>query len=400
MPSTSVNCSECGADLRKKNAYLFGNRRLRRVPLACGLVLSAAAGGWLGAAAWLSAAGVDYQQYKPVSWLMRETASRDAETVTAALAELTRRLQTGRLPDKQIGELIDRALAHQADRSGPWAPDWGKFVEQAFRAGKAPREKWARYLEQALAPALEARRSIGDGDDLPFAVSVRQVRTVLENVRVRFESQSLRIDGRPHPYLESDDTFTAFAKSAGTRWSPPPVRLGGKDVIPLQSGDHTLSVTFELKLRDEHAPLGRPLAVKVLTLEAPFRVLPPGCPSVKLVSEASYRAGVERSFDVSLLGFGRLGKDWLDATVESRPPPVGVSYEVFARCAGREWPVGRLARPRGGPRKWFDLKAYTPGLDLKQVELVFRPSPDAARATTDVDEAWQGEFVLHYDPRR
>src|SRR5687767_8607470 len=106
LPLGTAACPECGADLREPHALTTAARLRRRacakVAIGCGLLVAAFACVHV-------ARGVDWQRVKPVWMLVRE--GRDADTHRAALAELIRRLDEGRLSGAEAGRVADEALA-------------------------------------------------------------------------------------------------------------------------------------------------------------------------------------------------------------------------------------------------------------------------------------------------
>ena len=145
-----------------------GPRRLRPLLLAVSgpvLVLCLA---W-GALAWWTRGGdLHAMRFKPASWLLTDATGGDVRRRDAALAEFARRIAEGRVAPDREREVIELALAHQADGSKAWVHGWGYVVEMARAAGRVPNDQWRRYQAQALTLRLEpdaptVRPSLGLG---------------------------------------------------------------------------------------------------------------------------------------------------------------------------------------------------------------------------------------------
>ena len=84
----------------------------------------------------------------------------------------------------------------------------------------------------------------------------------------------------------------------------------------------------------------------------------------------------------------------LAGEIEARRLPSGVSFDVFARAAGREYFAGTVAVNRNRFTRHAMRAAPFPADPAAPVDLVFRTNPKAARLTVDVEEAWNGELVV------
>ena len=147
-PQGSAACPECGADLAARRAIVTGTRARRPLMLAGGVLLVVAGGAWLGVDVYRDVKR-DPQGAKPAWWLTHEVGSANAARRDAALAELVRRVEAGRLSGRRASAVTERILARQADAAYPWSTTLGDWVERARAAGKVPEEQWNRYLRQA-----------------------------------------------------------------------------------------------------------------------------------------------------------------------------------------------------------------------------------------------------------
>src|SRR2546423_905875 len=114
-PGDSHKCPECGATLHAKRAIVIGVRQRSALalsvgtpPLLIGLVVAAAIG-------WGNYRDVDWQRYKPLTWLLYQANSSDPAAQSPAVAEMLRRLNAGTLSKEQASAIIDAGLKAQGD---------------------------------------------------------------------------------------------------------------------------------------------------------------------------------------------------------------------------------------------------------------------------------------------
>src|SRR5688500_12979417 len=115
LPPEASNCPECGALLREGKAVRVGNRQRRGGMLAAGLVILLLSSGWLGTVGWVAVRGTDWEQYKPVGWVVRDARGGDPVVRDKALTRLIALSATAKLSAEQAAPLADHALGLQAD---------------------------------------------------------------------------------------------------------------------------------------------------------------------------------------------------------------------------------------------------------------------------------------------
>ena len=163
-------CNECGRLLTGRRAVRVGHRRRRPLLLAAGV--AALLPGTLvgGAAVYVLAAGVDWQQHKPGWWLVRDLRNADETVVDAAVVELGRRGKFNLLDDPTALAGVDALLDAQGDADRPWRASWGDWIESRRAVGVVGAERMGRYYRQAFVPRLRVRAHVRRGDPLPAAV--------------------------------------------------------------------------------------------------------------------------------------------------------------------------------------------------------------------------------------
>jgi hypothetical protein len=163
-PADSTRCPECGADLGARRAVRIGARQRRGRLVVTALLLLAPSLACVGFLTWAEVSGFLLVRHKPVWWLVNDARSGDPVLRDMAFGEMFRRLRAGDLAPGGVTQIVDRALLLQADRRVSWLPQWGDFVEEAYRLGKVPAESWRQYVRQAPQSDLVAPETFKRGD--------------------------------------------------------------------------------------------------------------------------------------------------------------------------------------------------------------------------------------------
>ena len=158
-PPDSTRCAECGADVTRPRATRIGHRRRRGGVMVVGVALALPAMLVLVAVVFVRMQDFELTPYKPNWLLARDVVSgNDGRAKAKGLAELTRRLQAGsRVSDRSVASVAAVCLANQGDRTLPWNPAWGHFLEAARAAEQLPDEAWGRYASQGVQLELYLR---------------------------------------------------------------------------------------------------------------------------------------------------------------------------------------------------------------------------------------------------
>jgi hypothetical protein len=390
LPQGSVVCSECGADLTHKRAVRIGHRERRRGFLIAGLAMMLIAVAIVAVNGVVLYSSANLQAYKPVWWLAREVKSPDAPTRDAALMEFTSRLGAGKLSQSQIDSIAELGLAFQADRSKTWVPAWGDWLEAVQAKGMLSSERSQRYLEQALVLDFKIRSEIRRGDRLPYQMNHKNARLGSRtSLYSNYETVTCEIDSKKiqDSFVTGGFGFSTFG-SGGIGSS-----IDMKRVMPdLPDGRHEIRATIEMKVSRTHNSASFASIKRVLT--GKFVTHPPTETTVTLVRDPALRTKVEKALTVSQASFARWSPSQLSVTVNIDGPPVGVGFDVSAIADGKTFKLGSFACPAGvcahGWGFGVDAKGFTGGT----IDVILKPSVDAAMASTDTFEIWDGEVVM------
>ena len=393
-PPGSAACPECGADVTHPGAVRTGNRVRRRGLRAGVLVVLLVALASVLMTGWVSVRGTDLTPYKPAWAVMREVDGPEAIS-RPALRELARRLGEGELSDEQMIQFADRALAHQADRSKPWLPAWGLFLEAAHDAGRLDAERWERYLRESVQFDLKVRPRVRRGDPVPVEVNWARV-------RVGNQKSFMVSFGGPAPLTASDVPLgmDVSPRTEAVLETLPPtrkvlVRPRATPLSKLRDGEHRLHAEVPVTITYSDR---MPVEFFIRT-EARFRLLPADVSSVTPVSDSDLARKLRASMHFDRL-FVIGGPSTTFHPKRVKEVPVTLGFDVFLRAGKREWPMGPIVIHRGPANLELQnaylcfASAYVPGLDATAVDVVLRSAPKASVESIYMTDTWEGEVVF------
>ncbi len=380
--------------------------------IGAGSALLVGAMGIGGAEVWQKWNQFGWNALKPVWWLKRDARSANAASAAMARGELRLRLRDDALSDGQIGDLVELALAPQADPNVPMPFDWTAFIEEAWLKNKVSSDQLRRYLEAAVRSGfdLRLRNRVRQGAEMVVALDVGVDRPLSPTPRmtgVRLESAfgmafvlvDVKLGDVQLPMPELGERST---------WPLDPTHMGSR-MYRVRAGAPPGHHEFVMRLAVE-AGRGRPLAYGGteelfdgsalaaidVELTAPVEVVSADTPVVRAVTDAATTDALRRSISLEGLAI-KGGRAW--GTVLVRQPPVSFVGEVSWRVRNRTWKVGYLAGVKGHdgsgglflPLPEFDL-------DADAVDVILRATVDLAEVSGDGEDAWVGEIVFEDVP--
>ncbi len=395
-PTDSKRCPECGVDLARPGAVRDGNRRRQPRLMTAGAVailFSLVAAGSIG---WKEYSGYDVNRLKPTWMLAREIDGSAPAARRGAIVELSRRFALGTLSTAQVEDVAARVLALQADTAKQWAPQFGDFIEGARDAQRLSDAQWQRYAAQAPQSTLTLRGKVSRADAvLPYWIHNPGRVGSRARLYVSYRTTRFQIGDTVVPEVGNTGGMQISAMNQGGNLGR---RLALKPHLPrLADGRHVVRLTMEATISESWQDNLPPITTKTVTLTGPFLLLSEGQPSVQMRHDESVRAGVERSLSLTLVAQGSPGV--LSATANVDGPPVGLGYRVIANANGVEYDFGTFARPARTGMHGFGLYSKRPLPEhLAAVDVILRPSVQAAADTLDTFEIWDGEVVLKNVP--
>ncbi len=408
IPLCWKDCSECGRRVRSSENGPFiarsiriGQRERRRRLAHASLFLLIPSVFSLVIIGYLAARKGDFNRHKPVVWLLSDARSARPAVRDAALAELLRRQSAKSLSKSQTAEVVEQALAVQADLSTPWIPVWGDLVENAKAANDIPADVYARFLNQILHFKVNAQPVVTK--DVLFPIEIVQVERAGKLKHYFAVPAVFVVDGTAlQPRLPDSRVAT---KNGYTVMVAPPQ-------IP---GPHLLQVDLRPYISDGSVPPRR------VVVDVPYRLQLE--PVVRAIKDESIKEILETTIRVHSTGnIAQAG--WIEWT---RPPPVPLAFDIYVRYAAGERKMGtytylservpgRLSmvattRPagtmtRGGPvgagvavgggtgAGPGSGRGSPPPPPPTIADMILRPNAALAESTFGFKEFWDGELVI------
>ncbi len=435
----SPTCPECGAGLKRERAIRIGQRRRRRVPLALGAVLVVFPVLLLVGVFLSIVSGSSIDRFKPVGLLLFESRFAGPERSAALAAELVSRQSNGTLSAAQRARVVGAALRRQGDPACPWDTAWGELIDDARVDGTLSDADTNRFLNQAAVVDVVARARLRAGDPLPLMVDLAEARVgpgsqLLAAVHLGAASIDGKAVGRerptsPFPFQPPTNVgpgligwFQLLGANSG--WGPGGQSYGSARVLldvpaDLGPGRHRLDLEIDIRTQVWNPRGGwqwnptsaRPTGPDVRTIRRSLEFTVAGGPSEGLETipptpEATAKLA-EALRPEQLYGQGGgFGGEWVNVSIDLGDVPVPCAFEVVARRGEREWKLGTIASGRscGDTNEMYlmpqedadtrQLAARVARLDVSTVELVFRPSAEAALRTVDQTRFYGGEVVV------
>jgi hypothetical protein len=319
---------------------------------------------------------------------------------------LVRRHAATRPSRSQAQQAVRHALAMQGDRQRPWTSGWAELIELARRRGDVTDEQWQTYVEQAVGDGvtLRLRPRVRAGDPVPYALKVAPLRggnSVWPDPWVHV--LAVELDGRAQDVVDDSphrpESFSEPCVLPDTALPPglPTGQHQGHLLVELSfmSGNPGLFPTQPRAYADRIYAATQ-AADFTVRRSLPFQIVvaPATEPPLEPVSDDRFAADVT----AALLG-PRGAQLWSTGEltvhlITGPPPPVGLSFRVFARDGTREWPVGYLvcAKDTGAIIQLTALPSPQP--PPPRIDIVLRPDAAPAIRTLDVLSAWNREVVL------
>jgi hypothetical protein len=424
LPET---CPECGAQIRGR--VRIGNRRPRRRLMAAGAMLALICLGVAASGAWGHLSGINWQKHKPMGLLKWEAEGARTGAV-AAVEEVIRRVRAEQVKEAELGWWIEQGLAHQANTAQAWQVEWGNLIELGREMNMVSDEAWKRYAEQAVVLTLEPRARVRVGDPVPFTVCLMDRVGKGNRLALEIVIRPAAIDGVPSTIDEkirmNDDKYGAALMIMSDNGLYPQavpskteVRVEAEDPLipraysirwPQVESLGVKRMTVPLKVTISENPPGTPqnarppdralLYARDVEVEGAFQVVADSEAPIRRVVTDDLRRQFMQNTSVQSLSIQspRNGPPRVQIQVSFKPIPADIAFEAFLRVGGREWPAGSHAY-RAINQHGTTLGFFRATQDLEvppnaQIDVILRPSEDAARRHPSITEIYGEEIIL------
>lgn len=377
-------CPECGA-LVRPGTPIFGERHRRPGLAFLGAALMLLGLALLGLMIAGALPNIDWNRYKPLSWLLKDLDSTSSIDATAAWNEVQRRMTAHLLSDSQQNQLVERALKTQLSVI---SHNYDQTLFQVLTKG---------YVDHQLSPAQEERFFAGALND---TIEVRPVVGSKDPVSYWIWSRGRGPDGWwtrtrvlewqvDNGKIEKGNNGSGGSSSFGGGGS-------GSSLPPQPPGKHHLRVRVELATRaagynnsSDDGPFDKTVT---RDLETDFVSVEGHAPiTITTIPAASV---LQPLFSANLSVSGSGNSAYLNLNVDAKVLPVDAAFDCFIRVNGKEYPFGgvNFHKNRGG--SFGTGGNQVPKPMPAKADVILRSSETVARGTTDLTTIWRGEIVL------
>lgn len=430
----SSTCPECGAGLRRPRGVRIGNRRRRWVLAGVGAALVLVLGAALptGMTAFLS--GRNVVAHLPLRVLLWEGRHAGPESSQIVADEVLNRLLAGTPTPTNYARIIDAALDIQGEPSDRWGDAWAKVLDRAKVDNAIRQDQQDRHNRQAAVVSVVARPRVRAGGRIPVVVTLTQARVMSSGMaHASLSLVSATLDGqeltRERPTAgpvggfvpPSSKVFGWFQLAgSGSRLAMPASQgqTGGVELSlpPDASGRRSLRLSIAIDAKPingtswtwDNDPSPKSPTRRVVDVALPLEIvgddgitLTPPTESARQRLESALRPSQVWAMSSSSWSGAATTVGVLVGPLDRATP---AAFEVFARWDGRERAVGRVtSEPTANevPQFWSPGGASTLQVPVddalrraRSVDLIFRPSKEAAMDTIGLTSIYGGEIVV------
>jgi hypothetical protein len=130
-------------------------------------------------------------------------------------------------------------------------------------------------------------------------------------------------------------------------------------------------------------------------LKVPVTIVGEGKSPIALVTDAA--RSPEPLLKVSSAKVTRQGNGGarVNVSYELSQPPVPVSFDLFLRVGGKEYPMGYfVGTTRGSTSSGGQVKFPSLAADVTTADVIFRPNPKHAESVPGIEQVWGKEVVI------
>jgi hypothetical protein len=396
--NASAVCPECGLGLDAPGRVVLGDAVWRRRTWARGFLmflLGSVLGGTTGVH---FVRTYDWYRVRPAGWLIDDVTTGYAPAARRAWRELDRRIAAGGLSDAAQDRLTAEALAKfervaqsvPATVNGPLQVLSDYLGDRAL-AGKLTPAQRDEFFAATLLPQLRFRRLIRAGDPIPVELTSHWVGPSAPGWWVNAAETSVTVGGATELKGTGRSAFSGFGSGGNATHF----------LKPRPAGD--VPVTVAQTFRAYRGSMGDTANSQLIhqwtvRLTGQLHVVadePPG--TFTLIDRPellpAMRAAVTiQRFALEHTGAG--GRPLLQVRIGIRNPPENIAFDVTARAAGREFPIGSVRLADGQGTTWHFTVDAPRGLEFDKADFHFRPNEKAARSTVNLYQIWNGELLV------
>jgi hypothetical protein len=384
-------CPECGTVLSPAT-IVYGEKR--RGPLMVA--------GWvvLGLSIVIAAVAavavipqVDWYQYEPGFFVLRDLHCGKAVTMERAWKELVRRDAAKSLGASVRNELVTFALAQEANARQPWVPldtDTINYLGARYAAGDLPAEQAKKFFEQMTHTQVIVRDKVLEGDPVPYRESHTGIGPSGRILWRKITPVSVSVDG-----IRIEGAGGGYSSGSGfdSGWMD-------TTIPPQPPGKHEMAatVTVEVFQGQPGVTPGNSIYHGDQTTTAPFEVLATRPDNfLTPVSDPKLVPLVQAAMVVQSMRFVSTNHNLLECQIQVNSAPTDLAFDVFASYGGVERSLGSLTVAQGGTTS-YGVSGDDNPLPPAAVDIILRPSEKAARNSVMLKSYWNQEVVIQNVP--
>jgi hypothetical protein len=333
---SSERCPECGSALSPA-AIVYGepHRRWRSFLAGCLILLMCAALLLTGATSGLQ--NVDWYQYKPAYFVLKDLNSSLPADQQKAWTELMHRDRTSSLSPKTRDKMALFALTRQANAAQPYNSldfDTINYFGARCLAKDLPADQITRFFDQSTRMKLSVRPKVVKDDRVPFVAAHDGLGPATNNFWTKLVITSVIIDGKDQ---RTGGGSCAYGGSGAGSF--------GSDINCPTPGKHQISVTMHVE-----SFIGLMGSISSSTLEyqsdqtmtANFEVLPLKPPNfIHAIFDPKLTAAMNAALKPGDFNYSAANHS-LNGEIYFKNPPISAAYEVVARFGGKDHSLGEV----------------------------------------------------------
>ncbi|MGD0140984.1 MAG: hypothetical protein ABSD28_19140 [Tepidisphaeraceae bacterium] len=386
---SSERCPECGSVLLPA-AIVYGEPRRRWKTFLAGWLVLLLFGILIISGGVDQLQNVDWYHYKPTYFVLRDLNSGRLAEQHGAWTELMRRDADKSLSANTRDVMARFALARQANAAQPYNSldtDTINYLGRRCLSKDLPADQLTKFFEQSVKTKLMVRSKVVAGDAVPYSVIHDGLGPSTGGFWTKMTSETVTIDGAKNEW-----SFGGSSESSGFGSGS----FGTMAKCP-SPGKHELSATMRIEIFN--GSMGGP-GLSTLeyqsdrTMTGGFEVLASKPANLiqpifdRKLAAAMKAAVTPQAFRYSL-------KDHrFEGTIQFNNPPMSLACDVIARYGGKEHRVGEVTYHFPAGTGGYSTSGSVPDPPPATVDVILRPSEQAAVDTVDIYSYWSQEIVF------
>jgi hypothetical protein len=386
---SSERCPECGSVLLPA-AIVYGEPRRRWKTFLAGWLVLLLLGILIISGGVDQLQNVDWYHYKPTYFVLRDLNSGRLVDQQWAWTELMRRDADKSLWAKTRDVMARFALASQANAAQPYNSldiDTINYLGRRCLAKDLPADQLTKFFEQSIRTKLAIRNTVVFGDRVPYLTIHEGLGPSQGNFWTKQSSRGVALDGRIVGDASGGyGTYSGFGSGS----------LGTTAKCP-SPGKYELSVTVRIEIFN--GPMNPPGAATLeyqcdRTMTGNFEVVATKPANlIQPVFDRKLAAAMKAAVTPQNLRYSRKDR-MLDGMIQFNNPPMSLAFEVIARYGGKEHRLGEVTYHSPAGVSGYSTSGSVADPPPATVDVILRPSEQAADDTVDIYSYWNQEMVF------